>query len=152
MEPVPRSVAPSPALPSHDTPYYRNVRIAVRDGALSVSDSAGNLHLLKADALAWVTAPAMRTRLLVLGEGGVVLADIDGDGWDVDELDDFGDAVGVPLVEEAYADAMTARAAYPLPPGALRIHAKETAAIVLQFLPVLIPVVVIIVLAVIFGT
>jgi hypothetical protein len=151
VEPVRSFVAPRPAIPSHDTPYYRNVRIEVRDGALLVTDSAGNAHLLRAGALAWVTADATRARLLVLDKAGSVLADIDPDGWDLDELADFGDAVGVPLIEEVYADGLTARAAYPLPSGALRIHAKDIRALLLQFLPVLLPVVVIIVLAVVLA-
>jgi hypothetical protein len=148
---APRSVAPRPSLPSHDTPYYRNVRIATRDGALMVVDSAGNSHLLRAEALGMVTAGGQWTRLFVLDATGTVLAEIDADGWDVDELADFGDEVGVPLVEESFADGPTARAAYPTPTGALRIHAKDARALALQFLPVLVPVVVLIILALVLG-
>ncbi len=149
MEAAPRSVGPRATLPSHDTRFYRNVRLAATDSGLLLTDSAGNTHLLRADALAWVTG-GQWARLLVLDAGGAVLADIDADGWDIEELADFGDAVGVPLVEDSFADSVTARAAYPLPRAVLRVHAKDMRAVALQFLPVVIPVAFIILL-VLFG-
>jgi hypothetical protein len=57
--------------------------------------------------------------------------------------------VGVPLVEELFEDAISGRAAYPLPKGAVRIHAKDLKAVLLQFLPVMIPVLVIMILVLI---
>jgi hypothetical protein len=143
-------IAPLPTKPGHDTAYYRNVEMLVRDGRFHLVDASGTAHALAAEALAWVEVPP-KPRVLVLDVTGAVLAELDCDGWNVDRLRDFGDAAGVPLVEESYGDALTARAAYPLPRGALRVHAKDSRAVFLQFLPVLLPVLVIIILALVLG-
>lgn len=143
-------IAPLPTRPAHDTAYYRNVELVVRDGSFALVDASGTAHPLAADALAWVEAPP-KPRLLVLDLAGAVLAEIDSDGWSPDRLRDFGDAAGVPLVEESYADALSARAAYPLPRGAVRVYAKDSRSVLLQFLPVLLPVLVIMILALLFS-
>jgi hypothetical protein len=147
---APHAITPLPTEPGQDTAYYRNVELSVRDGRFVLVDTSGTAHPLSAEALAWVEAPP-GPRLLVLDVAGAVLAELDSDGWNLDRLRDFGDAAGVPLVEESYDDALTARAAYPLPRGALRIHAKDTRSVLVQFLPVLLPVLVIIILALVFG-
>jgi hypothetical protein len=157
------TVSPQPATPQRDGAYYQNVELALRNGELVVADPTGRAHVFTlapegsgrpgaADALAWVTVPARRgvsARLLVLDGRGSVLADIASDGWDVDELRRFGDLAGLPLVEENYADELTARAAYPLPPGALRISSASTGQVLLKFAPVLLPVLILIVAAII---
>jgi hypothetical protein len=148
---APHAIAPRPSVPGDDTAYYRNVELAVRDGRFTVVNAAGVAHPLPAEALAWVVTETARPRLLVLDRAGVVLAELPGDGWDPEELADFGDAVGVPLVEEFFPDELTARAAYPLPKDAVRVHAKDARTVLVQFLPVLLPVVVIIVLALLLG-
>jgi hypothetical protein len=150
VDQAPRAVAPRPTQPAHDTPYYRNVELSVRDGHFTVVDASGRPHPLPASAIAWVAA-GTKTRLLVLDQAGVVLAELPPDGWDVAELAAFGDEVGVPLVEKLFDDPLGAQGAYPLPKGALRVHAKELRTVLVQFLPVLLPVLVIIVLALVFG-
>jgi hypothetical protein len=134
-----------------ETAYYRNVEISVRDRGLTVVDPAGVPHPLPADALAWVSASAGQPRLLVLDAAGVVLAELPSAGWDVEELATFGDAAGVPLVEEIFPDAVAGRAAYPLPKDALRVYEKDSKAVLVQFLPVLVPVALIIVLVLLLG-
>jgi len=138
-------VAPRPSLPGQDTPYYRNVELSVRDGRFTIVDTSGMPFLVPASTMAWVVA-GPSARLLILDQAGAVLAELPSEGWDVGELAEFGDAAGVPLVEKVFDDNLGSRAAYPLPKGALRVHAKELRSVVLQFLPVLIPVIVIIVL------
>jgi hypothetical protein len=148
---APHAITPLPTKPGQDTAYYRNVELSARDGRFILVDAAGKAHPLAAEALAWVEAPAKLPRLLVLDQAGAVLAELDSEGWDLDRLRDFGDVAGVPLVEDSYDDALTARAAYPLPRGALRIHARDTRSVLVQFLPVLLPVLVIIIIALLLG-
>jgi hypothetical protein len=147
---APHAITPLPTKPGQDTAYYRNVELSVRDRRFILVDASGTAHHLAADALAWVEAPS-GPRLLVLDEAGAVLAELDSEGWDLDRLRDFGDVAGVPLVEESYGDELTARAAYPLRRGALRIHARQTRSVLVLFLPVLLPVLVIIIVALVLG-
>jgi hypothetical protein len=150
MNSPPPAVSPQPSLPAHDTAYYRNVSISLRGQQLVVVDPAGREHLLASRGLAWVTSPGAGpagARLMVLDGGGAALASISGEGWDLHQLWDFSAAAGVPLLEESYADDATARAAHPLATGALRIHSTSPLAVLLQFLPVLLPVLLLIILA-----
>jgi hypothetical protein len=150
MNSPPSAVSPQPSLPAHDTAYYRNVSISLRGRQLVVVDPAGREHVFAAHALAWVSGPgggAAATRLLVLDGAGAAVATVSGEGWDLHQLWDFCAAAGVPLLEESYADDATAQVAHPLAPGALRIHSTSALAVVLQFLPVLLPVLLIIILA-----
>ena len=151
MDHEPHVISPKPTRPGHDTAYYRNVELSVRAGRFTVVDASGTPHQLAAEAIGWVIAGNGAARLLVLGEGRQVLAELPPDGWDPETLAAFGDSVGVPLVEELFPDSISARAAYPLRKGAVRVHVKEARAVVLQFLPVLVPVVVIIIAVLIFG-
>lgn len=144
-------ITPLPTEPGQDTAYYRNVELSVRDGRFILVDPAGTAHQLAAEALAWVESPAESPRLLVLDQAGAVLAELDSEGWDLDRLRDFGDVTGVPLVEESYSDETTARAAYPLRRGALRVHARDSRSVLLQFLPVLLPVLIIIIAALVMS-
>jgi hypothetical protein len=151
VDPQHRVITPTATRPGHDTPYYRNVQLAVRQGQFTLVDASGTPHALAAEALGWVVAGNDTPRLLVLGEGAQVLAELPPDGWDPESLAEFGDEVGAPLVEEFFPDALSGRAAYPLPKGALRVHARELRSVVLQFLPVVVPVVVIIILVIVLG-
>ena len=164
MDPVSSSVTPQPTQSRHDTPYYRNVSISRRGQRLVVVDQAGAEHpytvgsdsaeLATADALVWLSVPSPagpKGRLLLLDTAGSVLADLSGEGWDLAQVREFGEGVGVPLVEEDYPDQLAARGAYPVRAGALVLRPRTGWRVVLPFLPVLVPVLLVIIAALVLG-